>query len=612
MTIDKLESLPIREVSLTDTRHKAEMKCFLNNISAAMLKVIARPLVDSLSKFQYKSVAKPNAAEPKAINNIRNGAKQKADFVDFLLVFFCPSNWSYFWHTMSKSMQNLFVALARKHYLTEEEADALYGSEVFLHRGYWRTDLVDELEPFIGSSTEQILSENGMVQAKGILYFRVLALYDMMLTWLSNQQEEQTPDLEGLLTFSAEGAIFHDLSFIASLYDCGQLKVGSTKLRTKSFEKAVEKVEMEDFKIDTQIEWDTYCSRRYFVPMLYAIYAEEMGLEGLVDQRELIREIVAADEEYDEYFFKLFAPHIKGVKSNLIDYYSVDCFIDSLYQIFSANKITDWTSVEQIRVMCRTYENIKNGFAEKDYLLFDKYEMTRQWLLNNYTDGAINVTNQISQLSDVILNSLLFALASWGVLEIAYLPEMPKKAVSPFDALKYVRLTKLGRYAYGLDDDYTPPISEDESNALELIDDRLLIKVNNTNSPRVFVLERFAQPVAPTLYKVETKCFMKDCENRADVENKINLFKRNFGEDLPQVWNDFFEDALNRCDAFSKAGKAYTIRRINKNDKRLQEIILTDTRLKSYILRAEGYLILIEQKHVPDFIKIMREYGYMM
>lgn len=611
MTIDELESLPIRKVCLTDTRCKAEMKYLLNNISATYLKVIAQPLVDSLSKFQYKSAANPNAAEPKAINNVRNGAKLKADFVDFLLVFFSPSNWNYIWQTMSEPMQRLFMALAEKHYLTCEEADALFGREVFFRKGYWHSQLVDELEPFIGSSLEQISDERGIPYMQNILFFRNAGLYGLMLAWLIEQQKEQ-PSLKGLSTLNAEQAIFHELPFVASLYESGQLKVGTSKLRTKSFERAVEKVEIADFKIDTKNEWDTYCSRRYFVPMLYAIYAEEMGLDDLVAKEDIIRSIVLGDEEYEECFYKLFAPHIKGIKPGSIDYTAVFNFMDMIYDVIADGNITDWTSVERFSMMLRTYKNKQGHSAETDYMLFDKYDLSRQKLVNGYTDSHINVMNQMCELSDVVLKSYLFALASWGVLEIAYSPEMPQDAVSPFDVLKYVRLTKLGRYVYDLDENYTPPISEEEKNAFELSNDRLLIKVNNTNSPRLLVLERVAQPVAPTLYKVEAKYFMKDCEGKSDIDDKIALFKRNFGKNLPQVWNDFFEDLLMRCDAFSTAGKAYTIRRINKKDKRLQEIILTDERLKSCILRAEGYLILIEQKRMPEVIKIMHEYGYMM
>ena len=110
MTIDRLESLPIREVSLSDDRYKPEMKIFLNNLTAEQVKMIVRPLADSLSRYQYRSAGKPNAAEPKPILKIRNGAKTKADCVDFLLIFLSPSNLDYLWQSMPTPMQKLLEA----------------------------------------------------------------------------------------------------------------------------------------------------------------------------------------------------------------------------------------------------------------------------------------------------------------------------------------------------------------------------------------------------------------------------------------------------------------------------------------------------------------------
>lgn len=612
MTIDKLESLPIREVSLANDRYKPEMRRFLSNLTAVQIKTIALPLVGSLGKYQYRSVGKPNAAEPKAIQKIRNGAKSKESYVDFLLIFFSPSNFGYLWQTMSAPMQKLLEALAEKHYLTEEEAVKLYGKKIIVRSSYWRSEIAEELEPWLHCSRDFVMSDYGYAQEECLFSFEYAALYSVFFAWQCLQQEKEKPSLAGLQTYNGEKAIFHDYPFVASLFESGQLKVGSTKLRTKSFEKAVEKLNLEDFHIQSSNEWMSYCSRQYFVPMLYALFADEWDMAGS-DVQEQIKDILKAEEEYEDDFYKLFVPHIKGIKSNYVSYACIYYFLHNISNVLTEYPFDEWTSVEQFIRLMRAYKDEKNNCGEIVYQLFDRYNFARIKLENGYIGGHwISFKTQMSELSDVVAKSILFALASWGVLEIAYLPEMPKDAVSPFDALKYVRLTKFGRYVYEHDEEYMSPMAQEDANSFELSEDRLLIKVNNLESPRIFVLERFAQSVAPTLYKVEASYFMKDCSTKVELEEKINLFKRNFGKNLPQVWNDFFEDLLMRCEAFAKAGKAYTIRRINKKDKRLQEIILTDERLKSYILRAEGYLILIEQKHLPEVIKIMQEYGYMM
>lgn len=606
---DEIKNLPIREVDLTDSTFKAEFEYMLKCATVDQLKYGAQPLLASLSKYQYRSVGKPNAAEPKAIAKMRGQKKLKDDYKAFLLVFLCPSNVKYYLEDMPASMRQLFFTLANKHYLSSSEANKIGKCKVVSNERYWYADVAEELRLFLGSHATNLYKNLSQSVVDVFVMFKYNASYSLFFTAFYEQQKFEKPVLDGLLTFNAEEAIYHDIPYVASLYESGQLGLGTTRLRTKAFEKAVEKLDMCDFKIDSPDEWASYCSRRYFVPMLYTAYAKENVVDDLFNYEDIIRSVVRENDAYVCIFLKLFMPHIKGIKHNRVErgrVYGMQRLIENL---FTKKGVDDWISVEQLCYMMRAFAD---DMYSKDFLLFSTYDFVSQKLVNECTNRVINLNQQVEEFSVVIVKSMLFALASWGVLEIAYSPTLPKTAVSPFDALKYVRLTKLGRYVYGLDNDYTSPIQQIEGKTFELADDRLLVKVLNVDSPRVLVLERFAQAVAPTLYKVEATYFMQGCQTKDEVEEKINQFKRLLGKDLPQIWTDFFDDLLMRCDAFSTVGKAYVIRRINKKDKRLQEIILTDSRLKSFTLRAEGYLILIEQKHMPDFTKIMREYGYML
>lgn len=606
---DEIKNLPIREVDLTDCTYKAEFEYMLKNATLSQLIYGAQPLLISLSKYQYRSVGKPNAAEPEVIAKMRRQKKQKDDYKAFLLVFLNPSNVKYYLEDMPVPIRQLFFTLVNKHYLSSSEANKIAKRKVVSNDRFWYADVAEEFKLFLGSHAAHLYKNLSQSDVDVFVMFKYIASYNLFFTAFYEQQKFEKPVLDGLLTFNGESAIYHDIPYVASLYESGQLGLGCTKLRTKAFEKAVEKLDMDDFKTDSPTVWSSYCSRRYFVPMLYTAYAEENDVDDLFNYEEIIRSVVREGEAYAGIFFKLFMPHIKGIKYSRIDSKRIYGMLGLIVGIFMKNGADDWTSVEQLCYKMRV--SAKDSYCQ-DFLLFGTYDFANQKLVNECTKKVINLNQQIEEISVATVKSILFALASWGVLEIAYSPTLPKTAVSPFEALEYVRLTKLGRYVYELDNDYTSPIQQNEDKTFELADDRLLVKVLHVESPRVLVLERFAQAVAPTLYKVNATYFIKGCSVKKDVEEKINQFKRLVGKDLPQIWTDFFDDLLMRCDAFSTVGKAYVLRRINKKDKRLQEIILTDSRLKSFTLRAEGYLILIEQKHVPDFTKIMREYGYML
>ena len=134
----------------------------------------------------------------------------------------------------------------------------------------------------------------------------------------------------------------------------------------------------------------------------------------------------------------------------------------------------------------------------------------------------------------------------------------------------------------------------------------------DADSPRRAVFSQFAKAVTPVLYSVDFGSFLEGCTMRNEVESKIKKFRHIVKEDLPEVWETFFAELLNRCNPLLNVRSKYVVRRINSDDKRLQEIILTDKELKEYIVRAENYIILMEQKNMDKVSHILRRYGYLI
>lgn len=601
------ENLPVREVDLQPSEYQKDMQTLFSKLSAAEVKKCAEPLLQTLDKYQYKIDSDPSFDEPLEIERMRMGYIKKSDIIDFLLFFFTPANIHYFLEALPARMCQLFYALADNHYLSGDAAKSIYGQRALEGTKYWSFGVVEELSPYIDFRRVYGFRHGEYC----IIAFKSNALCTLINASQMRMMRKTTLSVEGLNTYNGEMSIFQELPFVTSLYESGQLKVGSSKLYTKSFEKAVAKLEMSDFHIQFPNQTVNCCSRRYYVPLQYAVYADEFGIGSNQAAERLIADIVKSYDGIEQSFFKTFLPYIKGLNSSYYNLFDIGSFYKKVKKIFSGSDFKDWTSVEYVCKLVRTTVNILLN-VETEYLFLNYGNMERSRLNNAYTEKPISFENQVHQLSDAAVKSMLFALASWGVLEIAYEPTMSKDATSPFDALRYVRLTTLGRYVYGHVKDYTPPVAVNQDNPFELADDRLLIKVLNPASPRLFLLEQFAQPVAPTLYKVDEKQFLREVNTKSELEVKIKLFKRTFGKSLSSIWTDFFANLLMRCEAFTTPGKTYVIRRINKADLRLQEIILTDPRLKPYVLRAESFLILIERSHAPEFDKIMREYGYIL
>lgn len=227
-------------------------------------------------------------------------------------------------------------------------------------------------------------------------------------------------------------------------------------------------------------------------------------------------------------------------------------------------------------------------------------------------DEPIKYDEIITRVTYQSIKSVLLALASWGIIEIAYDPTTTANGPSYLtDALRYVRLTNLGKYVFGKAKFYQLPTTMvNTCKDFELNADRLLIKVLNPNSKGSFALEKIAAPITPQLYRTDFSVFLKECNTKDDIEKNINLFKKYIANEPPQIWADFFNTMLERTNALKKVKTNYITRSIDAKDKELQDIIMHDPNIKQYILRAEGYVVLIEQAHLNDVNNILKTYGY--
>ena len=137
-------------------------------------------------------------------------------------------------------------------------------------------------------------------------------------------------------------------------------------------------------------------------------------------------------------------------------------------------------------------------------------------------------------------------MASWGIIEIAYDPTTTGNGPSYLtDALRYVRLTNLGKYVLGEAKSYQLPATiVNTCKDFELNTDRLLIKVLNPNSKGSFALGKIAVPITPQLYRTDFSVFLKECNTKDDIEKSIDLFKKYIANEPPQIWTDFFNAML--------------------------------------------------------------------
>ena len=309
---------------------------------------------------------------------------------------------------------------------------------------------------------------------------------------------------------------------------------------------------------------------------------------------------------------KLLLPQVSGFKSKQFDGCQVNDLIRNICGVLSQLDSEKWMPVDYFLVNVRTQASDKLKQPEGTYELFYEDYFYKSVLVNGFTNSIISLDNVISNLSNPFVKSFLFLLASLGIVEIAYSAVPPSNATSIYDTLQFLRITELGQFVIGLIGHYDETGKGGTQTDFAIDDERLLLKLNNPKSPYAFVLEKFGKSVTSSLYRVDYGTFLEGCTTADDVNKRIALFKRYFGEELPEVWTSFFKDVLLRCSPLATVGKKYMLRRIDAKDKRLQNVILTDECLKKHILRAENYILLIEQDYWNVVVERLRTYGYVL
>ncbi|MEM6317784.1 MAG: hypothetical protein AAF960_08940 [Bacteroidota bacterium] len=308
--------------------------------------------------------------------------------------------------------------------------------------------------------------------------------------------------------------------------------------------------------------------------------------------------------------------YLKG--TGYADAYYLERVEPKFVHLLSELPVNQWVSVENIN----TY--LKFGFVDirpvKGYVarnkLYYTYDDVVQYERYAYTERKHYIGDDRFNRAITIptLKGTLLLFAAFGLLDVAYdwvdTSIMGKTCDSPFDGLKYVRLTALGAYVSGQSTTYEPP-SEVSESKMELSPDSLTIISDKNDQTAAVVLEPYTEKVTPNRFRTDFSIFLKGIGNKKELNDKIKLFKQSVTEELPDNWQQFFKELDRKIDPINKISNL-TIYRIPEDNPDLLQLIARDAKLKNICMKAEGYHILVEKKKLSQFKARLREFGYLM
>lgn len=552
-----------------------------------------------------------------AVEGFLNGKRTKNVLVEIMAAFLLPENFIIFYETLPSQTKELLRTIAEKHYVPGQIAQEIMGKECFgrwLWSGY---EVIDELASFCTSYSSFNPNLSLDFYRENHLVFSILDFYGVMLKHIYDLRnaprfvECMSDDLQ---TFNGEQNALEKMPLLGMQSECGLLKVGRTGIDSKALRKLIEETPMPEFFGEGGTDWYMSNLCAFNLMGAYAVVDKQAKLSIKSDMPSgVIRQIFKTINTCPSALLvKLLLPHVSGFKVKQFDGCSTNDLIKNIYGGLSKLDEEKWMSVDYFLMSVRTQAYANTKQPEGTYKLFFEDYFYKSTLVNGFTNSIITLDKIISDLSNPFVKSFLFLLSSFGIVEIAYHAVPPANATSIYDTLQYVRITKLGKFALGIVNHYDETGNQGRQSDFTVDDERLLLKLNNPKSPYVFILEEFGKSVTPSLYRVDYNTFLKGCTTPENVEERIALFKRHFGENLPEVWTSFFKEVISRCSPLTKVGKKYILRRIDAKDKCLQNIILTDEKLKKHVLRAENYILLIEQDSWDVVVERLRAYGYVL
>ena len=615
---DKECDKPLRLLYKPSTAEQVDVYNTLSRETKEDLQIMGAPFLALIKKYRFRfdcGNGKTETPMPIALFE-KTKTHPKEAWVQLLTLFYNEHNYNIIFDNMPKREIDVWRKVLRNHFLADTDVEDIMGEKCF-KESRWYSERMNLTGPL--SYHFHTVCRKGELEEDG--YFQRYATY-LYIGYTRQQMllKEFFPDLAdvngierlpedcGLNTYSGESLILTKLPVLASIYSSKMLPRGFAKQTAAAVKKVQKLLVMSDF-------FKTYPDAKQ--PPLstalmlnnYLFFREYNGRKKLPEEPEnLVKAIIDKVFSFNAYTLPVLLPYLKGIKKKLLDSSLFDFVMETLRSILKDYHEKGWLAVDSLIMKIRTYDMA----ADSKFVLIDPYNIDDMELRNGYNnDLPIHLGNIIKQVSEPYVKAMLFMLSTFGIVEIAY-REPTDGDTSYYDGLQYVRLTELGKYAFGITDSYMPLFTEDNDPAFELDSQRLLIKVLRADTPFIPLLKDFAESITPSLYRVSYDSFLKGCTNATSVKQKVKLFRQYICSKQPAVWKQFFKEVEERINPFSSPDSQYTLMRLSPDDRELQRLVLTEPSIRKYVLKAENYMILVKTDEMKQFANALRKFGYLI
>ncbi|MDE7349755.1 MAG: hypothetical protein K2N25_01705 [Muribaculaceae bacterium] len=309
--------------------------------------------------------------------------------------------------------------------------------------------------------------------------------------------------------------------------------------------------------------------------------------------------------------FNTFIPDLQGfTKSWTVNSYAA--VLASTVQHILMEACDEWLDLDNFKMMLLC--SPKQGNNNYTYLNLFEYERRRKAKLIRRADkefGIIqeNPVNWFDEVGFKFAIHWIKYLCALGMVEIAVDTRLGDSSDVPMEGMRFVRLTTLGRYALGIDDDYVSKAAE-WNNGVEFEGLNGIITVD-AGSPFHMFLSTVAKRISPTRFHISTDTLLRGCRKKSDLEKRVSNLRTIIDPEKEPALRDIIDEAMRHTDCTKRDG-GYSLLRLRPDLPGLRDLLLSNRELREMTILAGPTLALVKTHEMERFNELCAAYGYLM
>jgi len=401
---------------------------------------------------------------------------------------------------------------------------------------------------------------------------------------------------EGTVTYNSETSIFRELPLFVAYYLQGNVKYSQKALpnvvSARKFKKLLHLTHFpgeEEFPLRAML--------------ISGLFYDKFKMSSVSETPLKIIELLFKQNLSKRSPAPILLQHLKGI-NNLVSYDFHNEATPQILKVFETLPIQKWVTFKNLIV--HTYSHFLDIVPLPQYTFQKLYSEIG---INNGNSKRMGIINTTDYLVTPHLAGHIYLFAAFGLMELA-IDEEVEPIYSYYDGLKAFKLTNLGAYILGLVNEYNAP---EDTNAVKLIfdDNSTIIRAEGNLEIVDTMMSNYTVKMGENRYQFSPEKFIKDCKSTKSLEDKISLFKQTIHQKLPTFWENYLQQ-LKVNSTLIELRRDVRVFKLPQDNKQLHNIISQDEVLRTLIVKAEGFQVIVSDVNIPAFINRMKFFGYLI